>query len=175
MKIIKTVTQKDAWSVNEITPESEYIEPREAVRVVIFDENNNVAINNTPSENGEPFYSMIGGGIDEGESILDALHREASEEAGCNLTNIIELGIVEERGIGSERSGFRIQTNYCFVADVLGDTFEPRYTDDDIKDGLQLVWLPIDEAISKLEKQINTFIKIKAVFLLREAKKLKGL
>ena len=116
---------------------------------------------------------MIGGGIDEDESIEDALNREATEEAGCKIKNDKAMGIIEERGIGSDTRGRFIQTNYCFVGDVDGEKIEPSFTEEDVKDGLGLIWLPLDTAISNLQKQVDTFITRKTLILLEEAKRLR--
>lgn len=174
MQIIKVITEKDIYPDRVTTPESEYIKPRQATRVVLFDQEGLVALGGNDWSNGEGlFYSMIGGGIDEGETIEVALHREALEETGCKIKNIQELGIVEERGIGHYETNKQIQINHCFIADVDGEKGEPQYTEKDILDKLQLVWLPLDEAIERLRNQEDDFMTRKTLFLLEEAKKLK--
>lgn len=174
MQIIKVITEKDIYPDKVPTPESEYIKPRQATRVVLFDQQGLVALGANDWSNGKGlFYSMIGGGIDEGETIEEALLREALEETGCKIKNIRELGVVEERGIGSEKSGRQIQVNYCFTADVDGEKGEPQYTEKDILDKLQLVWMPLDDAIERLKNQEDDFMTRKTLFLLEEAKKLR--
>ena len=81
--------------------------------------------------------------------------------------------MVEERGIGNEKSGRQIQINHCFTADVDGEKGEPQYTEKDILDKLQLVWMPLDDAIERLRNQEDDFMTRKTLFLLEEAKKLK--
>ena len=41
-------------------------------------------------------YSLPGGGIEEGESIKDALIREIYEETGCSCDEVFRLGVVSE-------------------------------------------------------------------------------
>jgi 8-oxo-dGTP pyrophosphatase MutT (NUDIX family) len=171
MNLLATLTQKDIYPDVDPTPEEEYVAPRKAVRVVLLDNKGRVALGAVPLEDGSIRYSLIGGGIDEGESIEEALVREAKEEAGCNLRDIQELGIVEERGVGDEKRGWFIQTNYCFFAYVDGEKFEPHFTESDKKVGLTVVWLPLTEAIVSLEKQRSTFITKKGVLLLKEVQK----
>ena len=171
-KIIATLKEEDIYPSVTPTKESDYTEPRNSVRVVIFDEDGCVALGFVKEDNGNKRYSMIGGGVDEGESVEDACSREALEEAGCKIKNVIEMGIIEERGIGSDRRGRFIQTNYCFLAQVDGMKNEPHFTEDDIKDGLGLIWLPLDTAITNLEQQQDTFITRKTLILLNEAKRL---
>jgi 8-oxo-dGTP pyrophosphatase MutT (NUDIX family) len=173
MQLLTTLTEMDFNPGNTITPESEYISPRRATRIVIFDDQNNVALGCVTPENGNTRYSMIGGGIDEGESIEQAFKREALEEAGCAIKNIKELGIIEERGVGNETRGRFTQTNYCFTANVDGEKMEPQFTEEDARDGLGLVWLPIDVAISKLKDQPDGFITRKTLILLEEAERIR--
>lgn len=175
MKTLTILTEQDIYPNNTITPETEYVSPRRSVRVVIFDNDNNVALGCVAGENGELRYSMIGGGMDGEESIEDATFRESLEEAGCHIKNIIELGIIEERGIGSQIRGRFIQTNYCFTSDVDGEKIKPCFTEEDIKDGLGLAWLPIDVAIQKLKDQPNGFITRKTLTLLEEAKRVRNI
>lgn len=172
MKIIATLKEKDIYPNIVPTPDDKYIKPRQAVRVVIFDHNNLVALGYVRNNNGNNRYSIIGGGIDEGESIKDALSREALEEAGCKIKNVKEIGIIEERGIGSDKRGRFVQTNYCFLANVDGEKTEPYFTEEDTNDGLKLIWLPLDIAISNLKQQEKTFITQKTLILLEEAKRL---
>lgn len=177
MEIILTLTERDIRPHQEPTPESEYVAPRRSTRVVIFDENENVAlccVHDETQVNGFQ-YSMIGGGINEGESIENALTREALEEAGCNIKNIQELGIIEERGIGSESKGRFLQTNYCFIADIDGKKADPQFTEEDIHDELTLKWLPLDEAITNLKNQKDGFVTRKTLFLLEESKKFRNI
>lgn len=176
MKTILTLTEKDVYPENVITPEDKYITPRSATRVVIFDEDNNVALEGfLTQEDGDLVYCMIGGGIDEDETVVEALIREASEEAGCKLKNIQELGIVEERGIGTKEGDRFVQTNYCFVAEVDGEKIASKFTADELARGYHCVWLPLDEAISRLKSQSTGFMTRRTLFLLEEAKRFKGL
>lgn len=141
--------------------------------MLFFDQSNFVALGYVKETSGNNRYSMIGGGIDEGESVEDALYREALEEAGCKIKNVKEIGIIEERGIGSDKRGRFIRTNYCFLGDVDGEKIEPYFTEEDINDGFGLIWLPLDTAILNLKKQVDTFITRKTLILLEEAKKLR--
>ncbi len=175
MQTILTLTEKDVYPENIITPESDYIAPRSATRVVIFDEENNVALEVFNGHDDDLAYCMIGGGIDEGETVEEALVREAREEAGCRLKNIQELGIVEERGIGNKEGDRCAQTNYCFVAEIDGEKLEPIFTAEELARGYHSVWLPLDVAIEKLRAQHTGFMTRRTLFLLEEAKRHKGL
>lgn len=41
-------------------------------------------------------YSLSGGGVEETEEIITALHREVMEETGCSCDKVEELGMVYE-------------------------------------------------------------------------------
>jgi 8-oxo-dGTP pyrophosphatase MutT (NUDIX family) len=175
MQTSLTLTEKDVYPDNVITLEENYIEPRSTTRVVIFDENNNVALEVFTGNDGDLVYCMIGGGIDEGESVEQALAREAREEAGCILKNIEELGIIEERGIGNKVGDRCVQTNYCFIAEVDGEKRKSTFTNEELARGYHCVWLPLDDAITKLRAQHIGFMTRRTLFLLEEAKRVKGL
>ncbi|MBP6948738.1 MAG: NUDIX domain-containing protein [Candidatus Pacebacteria bacterium] len=173
MKTILTLIERDIYPNNEITPESEYLKSRRTTRIVIFDTEGNVALGAVNEGNDTFRYSIIGGGIDEGELIEDALIREALEETGCKIKNIQELGTIEERGIGNEFNKRRVQFNYCFTADVDGEKNNPQFTKEDVHDGLTVVWLSLEEAIRCLKNQKDSFITRRTLFLLEEAKRVR--
>ena len=56
-------------------------------------------------------HSLPGGGVEEGEDVLTALHREVYEETGCICDKIEELGIVAENRASLDYT----QINYYFV------------------------------------------------------------
>ena len=169
MKIIATLREKDIYPGRQITPEEEYAPPRKAVRIVLFDKDGQIALGYYEQfENRLGGYNIPGGGIDEGETIQDALTRECLEEIGCKIKNIQELGIVNEFGVGKKIKHF--QENYCFTAEVDGEKGMPQFSDEEIENKLGLKWLTIDEAIGKVKLQKDNFGTRKTLLLLEEAK-----
>ena len=73
MNIIKTINFENV-------EEKEYkdFRTRNTARAIVFDNENNIALLHVTSEG---FHKLPGGGIDEGESELDCVIREVSEES----------------------------------------------------------------------------------------------
>lgn len=170
MKILAILREEEIYKDIVPTPEENYGPARSAVRVVLFDEDKNVALGEYGRERNLPIsYLIPGGGIDDGEEILEALKREYREETGCEIKNIQELGIIHEYGVGKEVKHF--QENYCFTDEVDGEKGVPQFTQDEIENGLELVWLPLDKAIEEIEKQDKNFGKAKTLILLKEVRR----
>lgn len=168
MKIIATLRESEIYTDRTITPEDQYGAPRRAVRVVLLDKNNNVALGYYPTtENRIGGYNIPGGGIEENEGIQDALIREAREEIGCDIKNIREIGSVIEYGVGKKIK--HSQENYCFLAEVNGEKREPEFSEEEIEDGLDIRWMPLDETAGKLKLQKDNFGTRKTLILLEKA------
>lgn len=173
MKIISTLREEDFLDSRQITPEEEYGAPRKAVRVVLFDENEKVALGYyKPKEDSLGGYNIPGGGVDEGEDIHDALIRESVEEIGCKIKNIQELGIINEFGVGKKTKHF--QENYCFMAEVDGEKGIPQFSDEEVENGLSVRWLSLDEAINNLKLQKDNFGTRKTLILLEKVREIKA-
>jgi len=95
------------------------------------------------------YHKLPGGGIDEGESIIQALERELLEEVGCKAEVIAELGtVIEYRNYDD---GGLEQTSYCYLARQTGDQVASALEDGELAEGMVEVKAKnIDEAISLL-------------------------
>ena len=96
------------------------------------------------------YYSFPGGGVEDGETLRDALHREILEECGYTVTNVDEeiAVIIEQRLLENNGKYYRCK-NYFFLCDVtLEPTDQPQ--SEEIKDKLQMrpVWVSLQEAAS---------------------------
>lgn len=87
-------------------------------------------------------YKLPGGGIDEGETLEAALRREVREETGYEVTDICELGIIEENRY---YCGMH-QISYCFAARA-GKYVGTDLTDEEKTRGMEFRWYKTIEQV----------------------------
>ena len=89
-------------------------------------------------------YQLPGGGIDPGESPLQALHREVFEETGYHITNICRLGVYQRYTFMSEYGIWAHKICHIFICMPtlqISDPVEPDHT---------VVWMNPKSATSML-------------------------
>lgn len=155
--------------------ENHEVRLREASRAVLFDENKLVPILFVASGK---FHKLPGGGIDEGESNEDALVREILEEVGSKIKIESEIGkIVEYRSDKNFKWGSDMkQVSYCYLGKILSKG-KPQFTEKEMIEEFELVWMTLDKAIETFEKDKPTKIEGKFILnrdltFLKEAKKI---
>tara|TARA_B110000211_G_C13886634_1_gene467614 strand:- start:211 stop:729 length:519 start_codon:yes stop_codon:yes gene_type:complete len=94
-------------------------------------------------------YSLPGGGLDEGEDLIEGMIRELIEETGAqNISNIAPFGIYEEyRPWYKPDYDIQHMISYCYtchVSKALGETALESY---EMKNGMKAIWVNIHEAI----------------------------
>jgi len=140
MKLLKEIFNADINEVDQ-KPEGKFRE-RLAARAVLIDEDGRAAI--IEAKNIK-IHKILGGGIEKGENIELALEREILEESGCKGDVTHEVGMVIEH-----RSNINLkQTNYCFIANLVGKKGQPEFTKKEQAEGFELVWISIDEALKR--------------------------
>ncbi len=145
---------------------------RKAVRAVLFDSHNLMPILFVSKEN---YYKLPGGGIEKNENNRQALKREIKEETGCKIEVSAEIGkIIEFRPY---KNLVLKQISYCYLGKIT-EKGKTAFTEKEIKNGFQLIWISLDEAIKKFEKENpnnkeGLFILERDLTFLKEAKKLK--
>ncbi|OHA58937.1 MAG: hypothetical protein A2571_01005 [Candidatus Vogelbacteria bacterium RIFOXYD1_FULL_44_32] len=170
MKLIVEIREKDIGPSREQLPDEAHINYRESAKVVLFDQDDNIAlVYYPPIEGFFGGYYLPGGGLEEGETILETLHREALEETGCKIKEIGEIGFVIEY----MKDKLLKQKVFAFTARVDGEKGEQQLTKSEQKRGLEIVWKPLGEAIKLVEaNQYVDFAKFRAIMILGLIKKI---
>lgn len=113
---------------------------RIAVRAVVFDSDENVALLHAINNN---YFKLPGGGVEESEDFETALERECIEEIGTSVKITEDLGSVTEY---RKRYNLR-QISYCYLARVQGEKGIPNLTESEIIEGFETLWVPLEEAL----------------------------
>lgn len=96
-------------------------------------------------------YKLVGGGIEQQEEPMIAFCREALEETGCKIKIIKNLGTIEEH---KSQDNFK-QISFVYVANVIEDTKETHFTEQEIGEQVKLLWCDLDDAISLIHDSEN--------------------
>lgn len=141
---------------------------RTAVRIVLFDRNGRVLMVSAPKLG---YYKLPGGGIEHGESKLQALARETKEEVGAIFRITGTVGTTVEW-----RNKWRMrQTSYCYMGIVTGRGAS-NLTEEERSCGFRVKWFPtIDAAIGAVKRAVTeeyegTFIKRRERVFLERAR-----
>jgi 8-oxo-dGTP pyrophosphatase MutT (NUDIX family) len=150
-------------------PKNTKIWKRRASRAVVFDKDGLVPLLFVSKFN---YHKLPGGGIEEGESEIEACEREMVEETGCEVEINGEVGMVTEF-----RSFFDNlhQTSYCYIGKVIKKGAS-NLEQSEIDEGFKLVWSTLDDAINQVknDKPSNyegKFIQERDLAFLEEVKK----
>lgn len=122
---------------------------RPSVRGIIFDKDGNLAMAYSEKYH---YYKFPGGGIEEGETHIEALTREIKEETGLTLMpeSVKEFGEVlriQNKNEAGEDIIF-VQYNYYYTCEVEHEVGEQDLDDSEKEAGFALKFVPIDEAIA---------------------------
>lgn len=178
MKSLAIFYEKDVFPNKVIDQEAVVFEDRPTGKAVVFDHDDNVALVGNAVNS---FYLLPGGGIDSDESPEEGIKRECLEEIGCTVELVQNLGIVEDYRIRDKKHCI----NHCYTAKLLGEKGSLALTEDEAKNGMHVIWVPIKEAVEILEKEVEQLKRGEVTFyntgfnilrdsiFLQEAEKLK--
>ena len=134
---------------------------REAVRAVVLDQDGNVALLHARKTN---YYKLPGGGIDDDVDKISALKRECLEEIGCEIEILNEIGLVNEWRKFCELR----QISCCYIAQVSDTKGTPSFTESELAEGFEIIWVSYDEALLKLKGSTATQIVSKDYMVPRD-------
>lgn len=116
---------------------------RRAARAIIL-RGDKIALMYVQKDN---YYKLPGGGIEEGESIQEALIREVAEEANASIKIDRPIGFIIEY-----RNHFKqLQISYCFLTTYVEDDVWHKRTDEEERIGLSLNWVRLEEALTLIK------------------------
>ena len=144
MKLLKQITDKEILGTDGLST----AEPRLTARAIL--------------RHGDQFammyakkfdlYSLPGGGVEDGEDILDALKREVMEETGCSCDSIQELGYVEENRAHCDYT----QVSYYYIVETVCDTFHAAFTEAEMQNGTTVHWHSFNDAYHLIADAVHT-------------------
>ncbi len=145
MKILQEITD-DSLGLGPAPRLGERYELRKTARAVLLNEKDEMATVFLARDN---FHKLPGGGLEPGESVIDALQRELLEETGCQSEIISPLGVVIEY-----RDKYKLlQISYAYNARIIGDIGTPQLEDKEVEEGLRVEWLDPKKALEIIETE----------------------
>lgn len=130
---------------------------RQAARAIVLDGNNILLLYTERYHD----YTLPGGGVDEGEDLIQGLIRELTEETGAQqITNIVPFGRYEEfRPWYKDDFDAMHMESFCFSCQIHHELGETQLEDYEVHNGMRPVWINIHKAISHNEKTMANSAK----------------
>ncbi len=139
MHHIVTLTDADVLG----TPGMSSAKPRLTARAIVMSPDNRCALMYAAKFG---IYTLPGGGVEEGETIEEALIREITEETGCTIDRFDPLGYVEENRFHADYT----QISYYYIVHTLDEALHPHLTALEAANGTSAMWCTLDEAYERI-------------------------
>ena len=123
----------------------DYVE-RPGAYAIIRDAEDRVAVIRTPKG-----FFLPGGGVDDGEDMVDALRREVFEETGLGVEIAREIGAAAQYLSSAKDGIYYKKIGHFFLASFaerLSETFEAEH---------ELLWMTYEKAAAALNHQFQTW------------------
>lgn len=122
---------------------------RRTARAVVVNSEGKIAIQHISKYD---YYKLPGGGVEEGETLEEALKREMKEEAGCNIDIIQELGVViEYREQPGHEQGL-LQISFGYLVKPAGEIREPQLEEAEVAEGLRPLLVSYEQALKNIKE-----------------------
>ncbi len=139
MHHIVTLTDADVLGTSGLSA----AKPRITARAIIMSPDNRCVLMHAAKYG---IHTLPGGGVEEGETIEEALLREIAEETGCTIDFYEPLGYVEENRFHADYT----QISYYYIVHTLDETLHPHLTALETANGTSAMWCTPDEAYERI-------------------------
>ena len=135
-----------------------HVKHRETARIMLIDEENRIFLLKThfdPEVGLPPRWLTPGGGIDSGESTLQAAVRELYEETGMTVSpEVLGEPVLVASGRWDWADGLNYQTYTDTIYELKVQNFQPDtsgFTQDELRDILEYRWWTLEEILGSKE------------------------
>lgn len=144
MKIICTLTDQEVLGTGGLSSAV----PRHTARAIVKNTAGLYAVMYAPKFH---LYSLPGGGVEEGEDPLTALHREIFEETGCTCDTVEELGIVAENRFCYDFT----QVNHYYLVTTQTTHGRLHLTEKETAAGTEVQWHTLEDVLHLIADVIH--------------------
>lgn len=126
--------------------EARQLRHRRAVRGIVIDSDNNIALLHAKNEG---YYGLPGGGVDSEETYEQGIARECKEEVGCDIEIMKYIGTTFEY----RKRNNLLNESWGYITKVIGEKGSPILVGDEneAEKNSVLIWVSLKEAIRLME------------------------